>query len=131
MVLDSLSSGFLVNIQALMNYVPRNLSSPKVWDLPALPNDFDSQKPLTNSATEFINDIFQKKMLNDSYIDCPTCTKNLLLGCKRRACELFCRVSNLYHSAMHIANIVLYYFPIVSHYDNFTTKIKTYQMETL
>ena len=37
---DSLSSGFLVNIQALMNHVPRNLSSPKVWDLPALPNDF-------------------------------------------------------------------------------------------
>ena len=58
---DSLSSGFLVNIQGLMNQVPRNLSSPKVWDLPALPNDFDSQKPLTDSATEFKNDIFEKK----------------------------------------------------------------------
>ena len=125
---DSLSSGFLVNIQTLMNHVPRNLTSPKVWDLPALPNDFDSQKPFTYFTTEFINDIFQKKMLNESYIDCSTCTKNLLLGCERRDCEPFCRVSNLDHSVMNIANVSLHYFPIVSHYDNFTTKIKTYLM---
>ena len=70
-------------------------------------------------------------MLNDSYIDCSTCTKNLLLRCERRACEPSCRVSNLYHSLMHIANVSLHYFPIVSHYDNFTMKIKTYLMETL
>ena len=57
----------LVNIQAPMNSVPLNLSSPKVWDLPARPNDFDFQKPLANSDSEFINHIFEEKMLNASY----------------------------------------------------------------
>lgn len=111
-----------------MQHVLRNLSSRKMWDLPELPNEFDFRKPLTNSGTDFLNDIFKKKMLNVPFKDCLICTQNLLFGCERIDCEPFCSGSNLYHSAAQIANVCFHYVSLVSHYNHFTEKTKKYLM---
>lgn len=52
------SSNFLVNVKALLECNANQFLPRKPSELLVLPNNFSSQKPLSDSATHFINAVF-------------------------------------------------------------------------
>ena len=114
-----------------MNYNKNNDLREKSWTLPALPINFDYSKDFPDSSENIFQRVITKDILSVSEVDCFICEQNLLLSCEREDCVPNCDKSNLKHSILHVANVTLYFLPLVAHRDNFLTKIKEFLIETV